>query len=325
MVKLKKFGKAAALTLAIASGVGFSGAATAAVVATSVLEITDLKLFNATTGVPLLATDFAFGLLRDEGTNTATLSGFAPVTITGSNPTPSGLLDLGQACVGGPCPAENSFTHTTPPPAGGTQLARADSNLEGDPIVGLSGDITAFGANASTVAEVLLTGNGVGGGDSDLGLLTRFLLTSLVDVDIRMDFFADLYMRAFISPTNALGSSATAKANLTFNITDAATGDTVFEWSPNGLVGGIIGGTELADGGSLNRTMSALLPGDNFVVDAAGSQFYSASTSLVAGTQYQFTIGHVVGADGTQVPEPGTLLLLGAGVLGLGVSRYRKG
>lgn len=322
MVKLKKIGKAAALTLAIGAGLGAMSVANAGVVATSVLEVTGFKLFNNTTGLPLIATEFTFGLIKDEGTNTATLSGFANVTNTANSP--GGTLDIGQACVGGPCPGANDFSHTLPPPAGGTQLARADSLLDGDPILGLTGGPGDFGANARTVAEVLLTGDGVGGGDSDLGLLSRFLLTSAVDVDIRMDFFADLYLRAFIDPTNAVGSSATAKANLSFNITDAITGDSVFEWSPNGLVGGIFGGTEIADGGNLNRNLSALLPGDNFVVDLAGSQFYSASTTLLAGRNYQFTIGHVVGADGTQVPEPGTLLLLGAGVLGLGLARRRK-
>lgn len=311
--------KIATLALAIAAGLGASGTVHAGLVATSVLEVTNFRITDAQ-GNPLDITDFGGAILQDSGTNTATLTGFAPVTNTLSI-FGGGTMNILQSCVGAVCPGQDNFTHTTPPPVVGTQLARADSLLDGAPVTGIVG--APLGANARAVAEVLLTGNGIGGGDSDLNENTLFSFSLAQARTLRLSFDADLYLRTFLSADSKIGSSAAATSKLTFSLFDLGTGANLFSWAPNGAAGGIIGGTELLDGANLNDSITALIPGANFSRDLPGSQSFLAETTLGAGN-YQFIVSHVVGADGTQViPEPGTMLLAGVGLLGVALSRRR--
>jgi PEP-CTERM motif len=320
MTRFGKFKKATALALALSAGFGVSSSAHAGLVATAVLEVTNI-LFKSTAGAQLDISNFGGAIVQDSGTNTAALTGFATVSNTGIA-FGGGPMDILQACVGGPCPAQNNFAHTLPPPPVGTQLVRADSNLGGSPVTGLP---ATLGGNARTVAEVLLNGSAVGNGDSDLGLNTLFTFSLAQAQAIRLSFDADLYLRAFLSPDSKIGSSAAATSKLTFSLVDLSSGLEIFSWAPNGAAGGITGGTELFDGANLNTSRTALLPGLNLAADQAGSQFFQADTDVIAAGAYQFVISHVVGADGTLlIPEPGTILLAGLGLVGVAFSRRRS-
>lgn len=323
MTRFGKFRKAS-VALALVAGFGVSGGAHADVVATSVLQINNL-LLKTTAGVQLDLSNFSNPIIQDAGTNTAALTGFAPVSIQGSV-IGGGPMDIAQACVGAVCPGQNNFSHspTSPAlPAAGSQLTRSDSLLTGSPVTGLG---QPLGGNASTLSQVLLTRAGVGNGDSDLGLNTLFSFTTLQAQAINLSFNADLYLRAFLSSDVAFGSSAAATSKLTFSLLNIDTQSEVFFWAPNGVAGGITGGTELFDGDNLNTSRTALLPGLDLFRDLAGSQFFSANTDVIGAGRYQFVISQVVGADGTQlqrIPEPGTMLLAGVGLLGVALSRRR--
>ena len=322
MTRFGKFRKAA-VALALVAGFGASGVAHADVVATSVLEVTNL-LFKTTTGVQLDITNFTNAIIQDTGTNSAALTGFATVSIPGSV-LGGGAMDIAQACVGVVCPGQNNFSHnpTSPSlPVAGSQLTRSDSLVNGSPVTGLG---QPLGGNARTLSQVLLTGAGVGNGDSDLGLNTLFSFTLLQAQAINLSFSADHYLRSFLSANVVFGSSAAATSKLTFSLVNSG-GTEVFFWAPDGSVNAITGGTEIADGGNLNTSRTALAPGVDFNVDLAGLQFYSANTNVIAPGAYQFVISQVVGADGTQlqrVPEPGTMLLAGVGLIGVALSRRR--
>lgn len=323
MTRFGKFRKAS-VALALVSGFGATGSAHADVVATSVLQVSNL-LFKTTSGVQLDISSFTNPIIQDSGTNTAALTGFATVSIPGSV-LGGGPMDIAQACVGLVCPGQNNFSHTpiSPAlPAAGTQLTRADSLLNGSPVSGVPS--ATLGGNASTIAQVLLTRAGVGNGDSDLGLNTLFSFTTTQAQAINLSFSADHYLRSFLSADLAFGSSAAATSKLTFSLVDAS-GIEVFFWAPDGTVNAIRGGTEIADGGNLNTSRTALAPGVDFSVDLAGLQFFSANTNVFGAGRYQFVISQVVGADGTQiqrVPEPGTMLMAGVGLLGVVLSRRR--
>lgn len=323
MTRFGKFRKAS-VALALVAGFGASGVAQADVVATSVLEVTNL-LFKTIGGAQLDITNFSNAIIQDSGTNSAALTGFTTVTNTGSV-LGGGPMDIAQACVGVVCPGQNNFSHspTSPSlPAAGSQLTRSDSLVNGSPVTGLG---QPLGGNARTLSQVLLTGAGTGNGDSDLGLNTLFSFTLAQAQAINLSFNADLYLRAFLSPNVAFGSSAAAASKLTFSLVDTSNGSEVFFWAPNGAPGGITGGTELSDGDNLNTSRTALQPGFDFSVDLLGSQLFSANTNVIGAGRYQFVISQVVGADGTQiqrVPEPGTMLLAGVGLLGVVLSRRR--
>ena len=315
-VKLKK----ASLALAIAAGFCASGAVHAGLVATAVLEIKNFQIQDSGTGTILNVSNFGPGLaIADFGHNTASLTGFASTTVNG-NVSGGGPMNIAQACLGVVCPGQDNYAHTTAP--GANQLARADSNLQG---AALSGIGPPTGATSQTVAEVLLTSNGVGGGDSGLGLNSTFTLTLASTKNLQLAFSADHYLRTLLTALDQPGSSARASSALSFTIDQVIGGNTVnvFSWAPNGQAGGIFGGTEDLDQGNLNDTIATLIPGTTSVRDLAGDQLFKAHTTLAAGT-YQFSINQATFANGVQVvPEPGTMLLAGVGLLGVVLSRRR--
>jgi hypothetical protein len=77
---------------------------------------------------------------------------------------------------------------------------------------------------------------------------------------------------------------------------------------------------EYADAFSMTNNIGLLDVGDAALINALGA--FEAELTLGAGS-YTFTISHNTNADAQVIPEPGTLALLGAGLVGLGVRRRK--
>lgn len=266
--------------------------------------------------------------------STATLNGVS--VIQGG----AGSLDAPRANVGAVTKGQNDFTQQGPV----GNYSRGDAQIVSTQFPSFPAGSTS--TQAVNVAEAHLDGpSGTADASGRNGSTTGFSVDFVVGsptATLSFDFLASPFMQVFLQSTVGQLSTATANIVVTFTITNAL-GATVFNWTPDGVIGsGISGGTEAADGANLNTGLATnfLTRGTLFTYDPSGcgtppgtgvgttcgSNFSAVSNALTAGN-YTLTLNAVESVDlvkQAQAPEPGTLALLGLGLAGLGYASRRK-
>jgi len=306
------------LASAAALSIGTVGTAQAGVLASSILEITDL-VFQVQEGGsfrPVNITDISIS----EGFNTSDVSvqldsanGGVPIADT-TQVSFQDDVDIGE-CIGVGCPAPNNFSPPVAPPVSGV-FSNADTLLEGSSVV-ISPE-QPVGADAQVRTDVALA-SGINSGSSaaNLGLVSSFEFTALEDIQVRFEFNYSYNLRALITPDLAdTGNSAQAAAF--WDLTVEGFDDAVrFNFRPVALQ-------------QLNT--GSTIPGTNRVLSDSGtinSESEAGLVSLVQGNQYSLTIRHNTNADASiiseiiPVPEPTSIALLGGGLLSLAAWRRR--
>ena len=312
----------AALVAALCAGVGATQNASAAALAQSVFDVTAFSILKSDGSAFNPATDFDRIVASNSGIAAANLSGFPSIS---SGPLVSPFaIDVPAQCLGA-CPfANNDFSHHIAPPVL-SQYSRGDALLSGNAL-------TPGGANASTLGEVSLTSKGVGASSATLGVSAEFSFSLTSDQKVRFAFNALPYLFTFLDANTA--DPRIAQASLSWNIEIDLLGPggsrtQVFDWSPNGLAGGIVGGTELSDPCTLNTTRAVLSPGTSQYNPGACNGYLAETDLLLASNTYSLTLHHDSFANATftaptKMPEPGTILIMGAGLLGLGLVQRRR-
>lgn len=311
--------KTLAVTTAAILGLGVAGTAHAGAKAFMNLIIDDFVI-NKSGGAQYVVSDFDSLSLIDTLNNSSNFDGADPDSIQESDAT-SGIrtatltnplqntANAPLSCVddgSGDCAGivENDFTQQPQL----QQFARADSLLQGSIIGGFSGGVTPE-ATASQVSEVQInTLNGSGSSDSSVSNSTEFSFS--LDNDDTMTFAFNA-SSAYHLLMNQPDFGAQVNRAFTITISDTGTGLPVFSFNPGVL--------------NFARTIQDI----DDISDTISSQPFTVTTpTLLAGTTYDLSIAGStgVGAVVTQaaVPEPATLALLSAGLLGMGAASRRR-
>jgi hypothetical protein len=312
--------------------------AQAGAVATSYLEVSNFKFYNIATGNALVLganeddsdADFFFSGsgITNNGDTDASLNGNDVSFGINSEVDGSGQFDVGSSCVGDCTYVENSFTRidagadaTTTYVVGdvfqtGGAVDLSETFVEDD-----KGTVVLPAINAQTLAEVSLASPSSGtSAGNNVGAAGKFTFRG--DGDTEGDYRVDFSLLPYLYTSIAGGSSGVlAKASWAFSITINE-----LDGNGNAVPCGTSEFDETACTLSFGRLDTRSVTGTGsaqFVADTAfdftgdGAAVGERSFSIVGGTDYQVTITQDSSADAQLVPAPGTIALLGLGLLGL--------
>jgi hypothetical protein len=330
MIKLNKTLLAATVGLALGAG---GQLANAGVYGISYLSLDNVQLFLTNDGqepAPATIDSFNFNttntaFLNDIGGATSRSCAGTPLNNNCGDPTlgePALDTPVYNAPGSSPLQGENTFTKMGP---GSDQYSHADSIITTAQLV--SGTPTSTEQIAQSEIQTAESANS----NATLSSGTELTLTFTVaeGATLIFAFDADHYIE---SDTN-LGANQTgisqSDINTQFQLSRSDDGTEFALWKPQGTQGvndciaaGGAACVEFADTGDLNDQVNASSQLDNENRGAEGSQFGIQITGLSAGT-YTITLSGVTKTNLSRVPVPGTVMLLGLGLLGMAGARRK--
>jgi hypothetical protein len=213
------------------------------------------------------------------------------------------------------------YTATTIPPL--TEFSRAQTDSTGNAITG-SDDVVV---HSTSVVLGPLQSAAAG---AQQNLSSQFTINVTDPLTLVLSFTGEGFLRAALGQDASFGDPNTAIASFSWSATLSGNGVSL-AWNPDGTAGNLICSgpvgfscSETLDAFDMSQTLNTTFEDDQSIGLLMGA--FEVRVTLPTGV-YNFGIGHTtqttVLTPTAVVPVPGTLALLGLGLLGLG-ARVRK-